>query len=93
MAATPPTLEATATEEDGTTTTVSIEVEIIRGPILVAEGAVADGSYSVLISPLVGYNFNGKTITFKVGGVDAPQSVSWSQGGGDIVDLSISSLN
>ena len=81
------TLEAMATDDGDKTSTTSISLELLGQQVQVGEGTVADGTYSVLVSPLQGQNFNGKTIRFRVGGVAVSPIGTWEQGGGTELPL------
>lgn len=82
------TLEATATDDGGQTSTTSISLVLLGPQVQVGEATVADGSYTLFVSPLQGQNFTGKTIHFRVGGIAVSQTGSWEQGGGTELPLS-----
>ena len=81
-------LEATATDEQGNSTTNSVDL-IAANLIQVGEATVINGAYLLLVSQIQGSNIAGKTITFKVDGVDAPSTAVWQQGGGDELNLAV----
>jgi hypothetical protein len=75
----------------------SNDVPAINGTLLTAwvEGTQAgaatanngDGTYSMLVEQPAGIAYSGKTILFKIGGVDATQTAIWEQGGANILNL------
>ena len=70
-----------ATAADGAAVTAWIDGE------QVASTTVSGGEYSVLVEPTGDASFTGKTVSFKVSGTDATETAPWSQGGGDVLDL------
>ena len=51
----------------------------------VAATTAKGGSYDLLVVSTAG--FAGATVSFKVSGVDAAETIAWEEGGGDIVHL------
>ena len=66
---------------DGTTVTAWIDGD------QVASAQVVSGSYTLFVEQPVGGSFSGKTVTFKIGDIDANESAIWAQGGGDELNL------
>ena len=85
-------LQATATDEQGNSTSTSINL-IAPNQVKVGEATVIDGSYTLLVSQLQSDNLAGKIITFKVNGVVASDTAIWQQGGGDELNITVDSLN
>ena len=81
------TLQVTATDDGGNQTVVSLELELLSQQIQVGEATVAGGSYTILVVPLAGQNFAGKTIMFRVNNVAVGRTATWVQGGGDELPL------
>ena len=52
-----------------------------------ASAQVANGSYNLFVEQPEGESFSGKTVTFKIGDIDANESAIWAQGGGDELNL------
>ena len=70
-----------ATAADGAAITVWID------GVQVASTTASGGDYNVLVEPEGDASFTGKTVSFKVSGVDATESAVWIQGGGDVLNL------
>ncbi|SVB80730.1 uncharacterized protein METZ01_LOCUS233584, partial [marine metagenome] len=70
-----------ATAADGAAITAWIDGD------QVASTTASGGEYSLLVEPEGDASFAGKTVSFKVSGVDATETATWSQGGGDVIDL------
>jgi len=68
-----------ATAADGAAVTAWVDGE------QVAATTVKGGDYDLLVVSNAG--FAGATVSFKVSGVDASQTIAWEEGGGDIVNL------
>ena len=68
-----------ATAADGAAVTAWVDGE------QVAATTVKGGDYDLLVVSNTG--FAGATVSFKVSGVDASQTIAWEEGGGDIVNL------
>ena len=68
-----------ATAADGAAVTAWIDGE------QVAATTVKGGDYDLLVGSTAG--FAGATVSFKVSGADASQTIAWEEGGGDIVNL------
>ena len=68
-----------ATAADGAAVTAWVDGE------QVAATTVKGGDYDLLVVSTAG--FAGATVSFKVSGVDASQTIAWEEGGGDIVNL------
>ena len=68
-----------ATAADGAAVTAWVDGE------QVAATTVKGGDYDLLVASNTG--FAGATVSFKVSGVDASQTIAWEEGGGDIVNL------
>jgi hypothetical protein len=56
--------------------------------VLAASAQVLTGSYILLVEQPTGTSFTGQTVTFKVGGSQAKQTVRWTQGGATELVLS-----
>ncbi|MCH7737847.1 MAG: hypothetical protein IH872_10675 [Chloroflexi bacterium] len=65
-----------------------VEVSAWVNGFLAASTRVQSGSYTLLVEQPSGASFSGQTITFKVGGFDAKQTVRWMQGGATELVLS-----
>lgn len=50
-----------------------------------------DGTYILIVSQPSGASYSGKTVTFKIDGREAAESVMWEQGGVDELNLTASS--
>ena len=74
------------TAPDGTVITAWIQGFIVP----VGEGMVSGGDYFIQVPQYGNAPFNGKTVTFKVGGLDAHQITEWQAGEGDILNLTAS---
>ena len=57
------------------------------GESLVASSTVQDGRYILFIDQGAGEAFSGKTVTFKIGDLDANETGIWEAGGGNDLDL------
>ena len=68
-----------ATAADGAAVTAWVDGE------QVAATTVKGGDYDLLVVSNTG--FAGATVSFKVSGADASQTIAWEEGGGDIVNL------
>ena len=68
-----------ATAADGAAVTAWVDGE------QVAATTAKGGDYDLLVVSNAG--FAGATVSFKVSGVDASQTIAWEEGGGDIVNL------
>ncbi len=68
-----------ATAADGAAVTAWVDGE------QVAATTVKGGDYDLLVVSNAG--FAGATVSFKVSGADASQTIAWEEGGGDIVNL------
>ena len=60
------------------------------GGAQVATATVSGGSYSIVVDQ-GDQSFAGQTVNFQIGGIDAAESASWMQGGGDELNLTASS--
>ena len=60
------------------------------GGAQVATATVSGGSYSIVVDQGDQF-FAGQTVNFQIGGIDAAESASWMQGGGDELNLTASS--
>ena len=67
-------------------TEVSAWVSEYSSPV--GEGTVSGGSYVMNVSQYGSASFEGKTLTFKIGGVDTIQTSTWATGGATVLDLS-----
>ncbi len=56
--------------------------------VLAASAQVLQGSYILLVEQPTGASFTGQTVTFKVGGSQAKQTIRWAQGGATELVLS-----
>ena len=68
-----------ATAADGAAVTAWVDGE------QVASTTAKGGDYDLLVVSNAG--FAGATVSFKVSGADASQTIAWEEGGGDIVNL------
>jgi len=68
-----------ATAADGAAVTAWVDGE------QVADTTVKGGNYDLLVASTDG--FAGATVSFKVSGADASETIAWEEGGGDIVNL------
>ena len=75
-----------ATAQDGTAITAWIQDYLVP----VGEAVVSSGDYSIKVPQYGTEPFKGRTITFKIGGLDAHQSTVWLEGEGDILNLTAS---
>ena len=73
-----------AAASDGTAVTAWV------GGVQVASGAVSGGSYTIVVDQ-GDQSFAGQTVNFQIGGNDAAESATWTQGGGDELNLTASS--
>ncbi|PKB71761.1 MAG: hypothetical protein BZY87_03890 [SAR202 cluster bacterium Io17-Chloro-G6] len=80
------TIKVTATANSGITGSASMSLQI-SGSVNAGEAKVKDGKYVLTAAQPSGQSFNGKSVTFTVGGKDARQTATWQKGGADIVDL------
>ena len=64
---------------------VSAWVSEFRSPV--GKGTVSDGSYVMNVSQYGIASFAGKTLTFKIDGVDTMQTATWATGGATVLDL------
>ena len=71
------------TAPDGTVITAWIQGFLVP----VGEGVVSGGSYFVQVPQYGNAPFSGKTVSFKVGGVDAQPTAVWRAGEADILNL------
>ena len=55
-----------------------------------AAAAAFDGTYVLFVHQAGGSNLAGKTVTFKIGEIDATESATWEQGGVDELNLTTS---
>ena len=69
-----------AAASDGTAVTAWV------GGVQVASGAVSGGSYTIVVDQ-GDQSFAGQTVNFQIGGNDAAESATWTQGGGDELNL------
>jgi hypothetical protein len=53
----------------------------------VGQGTVSGGAYALTVPQYGGQSFAGRTLTFKLGGLDASETGVWKQGGGDELTL------
>ncbi len=60
---------------------------LIDGRMVFESAVTATGDYLLIVVPDTGESFNGKTVRFKVGGKDSPQSERWISGGDTMLDL------
>ena len=74
---------------DGATAADGAAVTAWVGGEQVAATTVKGGEYDILVGDSVGYA--GETVSFKVSGVDASETATWVEGGGDIVNLTAAS--
>ena len=74
------------TAPDGTVITAWIQGFLVP----VGEGVVSGGNYDLQVPQYGNEPFSGKTVTFKVGGLDANQTAVWRTGEGTILDLAAS---
>ena len=70
---------------DGTIVTAWID----GGQAGAATVSGGDGSYVLFVEQPVGVAYSGKTITFKIGGVDAAETATWEQGGAQILNMTV----
>ena len=56
----------------------------------VAEATAQNGAYNIFIDQGDSGQFSGKTVTFKIGTLDANESSNWVQGGASQLDLTAS---
>ena len=56
----------------------------------VAEATAQNGAYNIFIDQGDSGQFSGKTVTFKIGTLDANESSNWVQGGVSELDLTAS---
>ena len=70
---------------DGATAVDGAVVTAWIGGEQVAATTVKGGDYDLLVVSNAG--FAGATVSFKVSGADASQTIAWEEGGGDIVNL------
>ena len=83
-----PTLTASCgTVADGTPVTALIDGQAV------ASAAVQNGAYNIFIDQGDSGQFFGKTVTFKIGTLDASESSNWVQGGGSELNLTASPAN
>ena len=73
-----------AAATDGTSVTAWIDGN------QVAAGVAAGGDYTLLIAQGE-QSFAGKLIRFKIGGVEAHQTITWTEGGAEILNLTVGS--
>ena len=64
---------------------VSAWVSEFRSPV--GKGTVSDGSYVMNVSQYGIAAFAGKTLTFKIDGVETMQTATWATGGATVLDL------
>ena len=83
----PPHISAISATVDGEAAADGIEVTAWIDGEQVASATVANGVAVIVISGDA--SFSGKTISFKVGGVDATETDTWEQGGHLDAELSI----
>jgi hypothetical protein len=57
------------------------------GGVQAASATVQDGRYVLFVDQGAGASFPGKTVTFKIGDLEANESGIWEAGGGDDLDL------
>ena len=80
-----PTLAASCgTVADGTPVTALIDGQAV------AEATAQNGAYNIFIDQGDSGQFSGKTVTFKIGTLDANESSNWVQGGVSELDLTAS---
>ena len=70
---------------DGATAADGASVTAWIGGEQVAATTVRNGDYDLLITSRDG--FAGETVSFKISGANASQTIAWQEGGGDIVNL------
>ena len=70
---------------DGTIVTAWID----GGQAGAATVSDSDGSYVLSVEQPVGVAYSGKTVTFKIGGVDAAETATWEQGGAQILNITV----
>ena len=71
---------------DGTVVTAWIQGFVVP----VEEGVVSGGNYVLQVPQYGNTSFIGKTVTFKVGGLDAQQTTVWRFGEADVLNLTAS---
>ena len=60
---------------------------LVDGQVVSEFAVTATGDYLLIVVPDTGESFNGKTVRFRVGGKDSPQSERWISGGDSMLDL------
>ncbi len=79
-------IKATSTTLGGELGSASLSLPVSNA-VNAGEATVADGKYVLNAAQPSGQSFNGKTVSFTVGGKDAAQTGTWKQGGADVIDL------
>ncbi len=71
----------------------TVVTAIIEGYGYTGTTTIVGGSstYSILIPVAQGVSYVGKTVSFRVGNYDAPQTATWTMGGNVVVNLTASS--
>ena len=80
------TITVTATANSGITGSATLVLQV-SGPMNVGEAKVEDGVYALKATQPVGQSFNGKTVTFTVGGKAARQTATWNKGDATVLNL------
>ncbi len=79
-------IKVTATANSGDTGSASLSLRV-SGSMNVGEAKVLRGEYILNAAQPSGQNFAGQTVTFTVGGKDAPQTATWQKGDADVLNL------
>jgi len=80
----PSLVASCGTPPDGTKVTAWIDGQAV------AAAAVQNGAYTIFMDQGDGEQFSAKTVTFKIGSLDANESGIWVQGGASELDLTAS---
>ena len=80
------TIKITATANSGETGSSTLLLPVSNS-INAGQATVNDGEYVLNASQPAGQNFNGKTVTFTIGGKDAAQTATWQQGSVELLNL------
>ena len=60
---------------------------LVDGRVVFESAVTATGDYLLIVVPDTGESFNGKTVRFRVGGKDSPQTERWISGGDTMLNL------
>ena len=60
---------------------------LIDGRVVFESTVTATGDYLLIVVPDTGESYNGKTVRFRVGGENSPQSERWASGGDTMLNL------